>query len=568
MTSNPLFEEYLAFLQEGGAAMALAMPGVADRLASRGFDPDAERLVEAIAFNASKVGERRDQALLEVCELTFDVLFPHYLLPLPACAIVEFSPPEDSLPTVVPRGSMLRSLPVLGTACRFSTAFSVELLGAELRDVRYRPAPRGGWLDLSLNLARWLNTVGSDRLRLCLHGEPLVTRTLYKGLLAHLRAVSLQHNGKTSDLGDEVKVKAAGFAEEEALLAFPSGSFSGFRLLAEYFAFPEKYLFVDLLGLRAALGKRGVRGDDLVLRLEVASAPGELVVGKQHVRLNCTPVVNLFPHTADPVWRGPQRSEVPVRPSGTHLHYETYRVLQISGRSKGQSIDYPLLSEVERAQGRPYAQLFRRQHDGEVHLRAMLYDGDALQPEAQTVLTDILATNGKLPLALGVGDINALGEFPGIAVRNITALSAPAGASSGPELRRRLVAHLALGQQDLVALSALKEAVDLYNVGAASTPQRARAHKLLLESLQQAETSLVQSLHQRVPIWGRKTALVIDEGCFDNEGDLYLLGVLLNEYIALQTPLNHYSEVTLRFARSLEHHQWPKRLARHLLSES
>ena len=50
-----------------------------------------------------------------------------------------------------------------------------------------------------------------------------------------------------------------GFAPEEALLPWPARSFVGFRLLTEYFAFPEKFLFVDFTRMEAktlALGRQ------------------------------------------------------------------------------------------------------------------------------------------------------------------------------------------------------------------------------------------------------------------------------------------------------------------------
>ena len=60
-------------------------------------------------------------------------------------------------------------------------------------------------------------------------------------------------------------IEPVGFAPEEAILPWPARSFSGFRLLTEYFAFPEKFLFLDFTGIeRKTLLKAGNRMDIFV----------------------------------------------------------------------------------------------------------------------------------------------------------------------------------------------------------------------------------------------------------------------------------------------------------------
>ncbi len=55
-------------------------------------------------------------------------------------------------------------------------------------------------------------------------------------------------------------IEAAGFADEEALLPQTLHGFEGYRLLQEYFAFPQRYLFFDLCGIGDALRKHGGNG--------------------------------------------------------------------------------------------------------------------------------------------------------------------------------------------------------------------------------------------------------------------------------------------------------------------
>ena len=44
-------------------------------------------------------------------------------------------------------------------------------------------------------------------------------------------------------------LRPVGFGADEGMLPYPDRSFVGYRLLQEYFALPEKFLFFDLRGL-------------------------------------------------------------------------------------------------------------------------------------------------------------------------------------------------------------------------------------------------------------------------------------------------------------------------------
>lgn len=569
MPRHPYFQDHLAFLADGGAAMARAYPRVADHLGETSFDPDVERLLDGIAFLASKISERRDVALTEVCQLAFDILYPHYLCPLPACSMVELLSDGAESKGTIARGSEVWSVPVLDTACRFVSCYEVELAGQRLRDVRWQHSARSGRLALTLSLGSWLEAKGEDCLRLYLHGDALVSRALYRALTAGLTRARIEVGDESLEVSDKLTVSGSGFGADEALLAYPTGSFDGFRLIQEYFLFPEKFMFVALRGLRKLLRRRARAGDEVTLIFEVATDVAGLNVGLEHVRLNCTPVINLFPHTADPLRRDPRQIEHLVRPAGTHLHYEVYRVLHVAGWSRGQHIEYPPLAEVERPRVGAWAQILRRERGQDLYTYMMLHDGQRRPPRDQTLLVDILATNGQLPAALGLGDLNNLQPAPeGVSCRNIIGVKRPYSAPRGEQLRRRLVAHLALGQRDLTSLGALRDVIDLYNFRADLDVQAARANQLLLQSLFSSETKEVQTLHRRTPVWGRRTMLTLDERCFDTLGDMHLFAALLNEFIALQTPLNIYSEVIAQRVHAMDTFLWPKRLGPEQLSAS
>ena len=75
--------------------------------------------------------------------------------------------------------------------------------------------------------------------------------------------------------------------------------FQGYRLLQEYFAFPERFLFFELR--QSARGVAGCDGDEIEIFLAMGRAQPALenALDASHFRLGCTPVVNLFPRQTD-----------------------------------------------------------------------------------------------------------------------------------------------------------------------------------------------------------------------------------------------------------------------------
>jgi|GEM_PF-6088742 type VI secretion system protein ImpG len=566
--SNPYYAEYLNFLYEGGRKMAEAFPRVANHLAEKGLDPDVERLLEGLAFFVSKIGRRQTQSLDQICQLIFEILFPHYLCPLPAASIVQLQGRADDR-RYIERGTEVLSVPVLGTACRFQTVYDVPLEGLSLDRCRWDMVGSGAQLTLSFSGKDWLATEPTkDSIRIFLQGEPLTTRSLYRWLLTACESIDLlDQNGNEITRLDGTP-QSTGLSPEECLFFHPQGSFGGFRLLQEYFALPEKFMFIRLANvwkqLPQSLKEEGRFGLRFSLRAE---APSTFTLSEQNFLLNCTPVVNLFSHTADPIQRTMAKIDYRLRPAGPHLHYEIYRILKVTGMSRLGTIHYPLLSEIDLNQEeKPFCQIYRDRFRNEPETLASFFNGGGETPPHETILTDIYASNGKLPEGLRVGDLRQVAApHARVKCQNIVPVSKPAMPPAGETLRHRLISHLALSQRDLTERQAIRTTLDLYNFHAMQDKQIAWAHNLLLDGILEAEGESVQHRYQKVPIWGRSTVVTLDESAFDNEGELYLFGCILNEFVALQSPLNLFSQFGVRGAKSQDIIRWPKRLAQEIL---
>ena len=158
------YERELVFLRRMGADFARRYPKVAARLLldeEKIEDPHVERMIEAFAFLTARVGLKLDDELPEVTEAFLNVLFPHYLSPIPSMAVAQFGygSTKDKLAAVqtLPREARLNSRPVDGTPCQFRTAFDVQLMPLEMQSAALEsPAPkdsRGKYSDCHIRLS-------------------------------------------------------------------------------------------------------------------------------------------------------------------------------------------------------------------------------------------------------------------------------------------------------------------------------------------------------------------------------------------------------------------------------
>jgi type VI secretion system protein ImpG len=564
---HPQYREQLAFLRETGRDLASALPGIAHRLWDRSLDPDVERLLEGISFLVGSVVEKQERGIPALTQLLCDTLFPHFLSPAPAAAIVQF---RDGRPGArVPRGTEILSVPVDETRCRFRTAYDVTYLPLKVAAVS--AIETGSGTDLTLQLAglQALPRVSAkaDSLRVLLHGEPFLCASIYRGLLTQLNAIDLLDSlGTVVAAGAGIRVRAAGFGEDDALLPYPEGSFPGYRLLQEYFILPQKFLFIDLLGLFDQLRAVQSKGDTFGVRFHLQGKPLRgAVPHEDSFRLHATPVVNVFHHSADPVKRDPRETDYLVRPFGRETHFETYRLLEVRGYGPHGIRFFPLLSDLDRVERAPFAVAHHEEVGGTLQTLVSIVDDDA-PSEEQTLICDLLCTNGMLPSGLRLGDINVVPrDFRPLRCQNITPVTPPSPATRGEDMRRRLSLHLALTQLPNTSLRAIRDVLSLYNFHAASSRQAAAAHQVLSAALMDARSTEAVHSHRRIPVRGRSTVLDVDESVFGSEGEMYLFGCVLNELIALQAPVNHFSEFALRAVKKASVFRWPKRIGRQLL---
>jgi type VI secretion system protein ImpG len=596
------YNQELQHLREMGAEFARQFPKIGARLSMDGVevtDPYVERLLEGSAFLAARVQLRLDAEFPRFTQRLLDVVYPGYLAPTPAMAIAKLEPTltESNLArgVTIPRGSALRAQQGKNdsTACEFRTAQDVELWPIEIVSARYfslapdlpiaqlpsRHRVRGGIrLHLRSTAGLKFNEIALDRLRLFLSGNDEVAYKLYE--LCHGACTAIIAGPTARPLPwhhvlPGSALKPVGFDDEQSLLPPSLRGFQGHRLLHEYFAFPHRFLFLDVVGLAPTLAR--LNSSDLeVAILFDREAPGlESRVDASSFALYCTPAINLFPRRADRIHVNPGHHEYHVVPDRTRpLDFEIFQILTLSGYGVGKDSmqdfyplyaafhdDHPdhqayftvhreprLLSSSQQRTG------FRSSYVGTEVFVAIVDPKEApYSADLRQLAVTTLCTNRDLPLQMPVGvgktDFTLEIAAPVEAIRCIKGPSKPYSPLVSGALGWRAVSLLSLNYLSLLdaneteGAAALRELLQLF---AANTEASAPRH------IEGVRTCGAKAVSRRLPLsgpiaFGRgiEITLGVDELAFEG-ASAFLFGAVMQRFFARHVSLNSFVEVRLR----------------------
>jgi type VI secretion system protein ImpG len=583
---NRYFREEMLALRELGKEFAKRNPALAPCLGTPACDPDVERILEGVAFLAGRLRQKLDDELPEITHSLFSLLWPNYLRPVPACSVIQYRPGANVTGTVFkPRGSRVESIPVQGTRCSFRTVYDTEIHPIHIVDMRVLDQREDAAIALHFKtLGVPLANLPLSRLRFFLTGEPAIADTLYFTLATKVNEIRVV----LRDANEKEKVIATlpasclhpvGFHEEEGVYPYPANTFPGYRILQEYFCFPEKFSFVELSGLEHGLNRHSLYpyqdATEFGLHFMLRDLPEAYESFRlDNWRLFCTPVVNLFTMDASPLVLDQRRTEYRIVPNPRQPdHYAVYSVDHVGTWGQGSRADHvylPFESFEHEGHGCNDATYYRlrtrasRSNDGtETYVTFMKNYNDALAKK-ETVSIELTCTNKMLPKLLRVGDININGDYTSDSVEfsNIT----PVIPSFSPPLEGdtlwRLLSNMSLNYVALTNAHTLRAVLSTYDFRSRHDRPRASMLEKILQSIVDISCSESHRVYKGMPVRGAQTRLVLDQRSFSCEGAMYLFGSVLNEFFAMSATVNSFHQLIVREAVRGEEYKWPARLGR------
>ncbi|MCB1867698.1 MAG: type VI secretion system baseplate subunit TssF [Gammaproteobacteria bacterium] len=610
------YNRELKFMREMGAEFSKAYPKIAGRLSLDEFecaDPYVERLLEGFSFLAARVQLKIDEEFPRFTQHLMERVYPHFLSPTPSMMVVQFHPDltdpslADGFP--LPRHSVLRSRLGKGiqTACEYRTAHQVTLWPIQLEGADYLPTPAAigaaGFgrqagakaairFRLSTTAGIPFNKLALERLSLYLSGGVIAMRA-FEALAGHAtRIIHRCGDGEriVSSAGNARPVHIRGMEEADALLPYGPRSFQGYRLLAEYFALPQRFRFIELTGLKPLFRQCAGNSIELLVLLNENDPELEESLSENNFLLNCSPAINLFPKRADRIHLSESSNEYHVIPDRTRpMDFEVHSVTAVKGfgsnvqESQRFQPFYQASDSGAANPPRAYYALHRlprvlsskQQREGtrssyigsEVFLSIVDADEAPHQSDLRQLAINTLCTNRDLPqlipLAQAGTDFTLESSAPVNSIRCLGAPTKPRPSNASGSTGWRLINHLTLnylslaGEDTEQSTAALKDLLRLYADSADASMRKQVDGVVSIKS---------QPVNRRLPspgpiLFGRglEITLTLDESGFEGSG-AFLFGAVMEQFFRKYTAINSFTETVIATLERGEIMRWPARL--------
>ena len=575
----PYYNRELDFFRQMARGFASRHPKIAGRLKlgpDASQDPHVERLIEAFAFLNARTRHKIEDDFPEISDAFLNTLYPHYLSPIPSMAIVEFHPDEGQAEVYhLPSHQELETEPVDGEPCRFRTAYSTDIWPLELsraaltrQPVAAPTTPHSGratavlrWRLQTLNEATF-EDLEINKLRFYLHGPSQYTFHLYELLRNNTLEIAVAHSPDDPEplVLPATVIQPVGFGSDEGMLPYPAQSNLAYRLLSEFFFFPEKFLFLDLELPAADTLARYPSSLDVYFYLNRTSPDLEQNVDAEMFRFGAAPIVNLFRQRAEPVTTNGASIEYRIEPDARRpMALEVYSVDHVVATEPDGETEHNAMPLYSIRHGEPG-------HEGlfyhEVRRPTLEEDGDESGSDMYLSLVDLSSTprgeaghyidiettcfNRDLPNRLPFGGGQPeLSLSLGGAVGRIECLTPPTPTRRPPQRRGaiwRLISHLTLGHLPLEGgedgATALREILQLYNLTTSSESES------VIELLSHVETRRSVARVSGGVCRGTEARLQFEPRLYSEKG-LYLFTCVLDHYLGQHTTLNSFTQLTV-----------------------
>jgi len=609
------YDQELQFIREMGAEFATEFPKIAGRLGLEAFecsDPYVERLLEGFAFLAARVQLKLESEFPTFTQNMLDVVYPHFLAPTPSMAVVEFKPDlqggkfENGY--CIPRDTSLFSILGKGevTACEFRTAQDAVIWPVVLTDVQYLA---GSAAVSSVGLGDdQRGARAAIRLRLTTSGQIPFAALSLQSLTFFVRGSTREASSVileqvlTNCIGcvvrppgrpiawqepiSKARIEQVGLADDEALLPFGPRSFQGYRLIDEYFAFPERFLFFKLGGLGPAVRRTAGNEIEIFILLDRDHKALARGLAPDNFLLNCTPAINLFPRRVDRIHITDKVSEYHVIPDRTRpIDYEVYQLLSVAGQTIDDAREQEFLpfyarSDLTRSTDLGAYYTVRRTprilpakqrrtggRTNYIGSEAYLSLVDAHEAPYGANLRQLsiraLCTNRDLPLLLPIGkgktDFTVEIGAPVESIRCVVGPTMMKPSRAHGDIAWRLISHLSLNYLSIAGGSggaaALRELLSLY---ADPSDKQIDGVKLI------DSTPIIRRLPgagQTAIARGLEVSVTFDEMAFQGSG-LFVLGMVLAEFFRKYVSINSFTETVVKTVDRGEVTRWPMKIGR------
>jgi type VI secretion system protein ImpG len=609
--------EHLAFYQQELGAIrrsadefSSAYPNVAAELklsAGHSADPHVEQLLQSFAWLTSRLRRDLDQQRYEIPNHVLLSLYPNILRSIPCMSVLQANVMPDGANFVngysLQKGRLFSTQSVSrrsadGTEgrsvdCRMQCCYDTPLWPLAIEDVAVKPKNAFEFLDQRADVQAVISVAiksqGTDpiyeypldKLRFFI-ADPLLRPKLYQLLNDNLCGIAIKSGDQIIPL-HKGSIEWLGFDKHHNVLPQPESLHSGYRLLQEYFYFPEKFYFFDIAGLQLDNVV-----DEFELLLLLDQADNLTTLKPETLSINSFPVINLFPASFKPIQLDYSQYEYRLladesQYGQSEVHsVEEVRVLSANGEVRlvspwvGKEASLHAYETGETACDLRYVSrltepLLPKTPGCDTMLS--LYDAQLSpgQPVDQTISAKGLCSNRNLPESLHVG--NKLKLVGTGAIMDATVVSHPTlfkGARLAGDNMVKLLSQLHLNHASLVENFQGERSVEnlrriLHIHSDSLTPSHQRQIQGIVELKARPSVRRIGADAWRGHFRGTCMTMIIEEDFFDGANPM-LLGEVISHFLGLYTTMNHFVQLHLcSYQREGIWKQWPPRIGEQVI---
>ncbi|MEQ4908161.1 type VI secretion system baseplate subunit TssF [Proteus vulgaris] len=593
MSSNHYFDNELSYLNKLEQYVATEKPQLINQISEKVRDPDAARLLDGIAYLSGNLREQIDRQFPELTNSLVNMLWPAYARPFPSMTVMEYrTEPSQEHAIKITKGQPFSSRPLYVQndlsqndddnwhQCQFTQCRDLWVLPIQIT----RITQNKDTLDIhfSLNQLQSLAAVGLEKLCIYLNGLSYTTTQLFYLLNSKIKKAKIATVKHQITL-EHFSVEPIGFHPEDSLLPYPKNSYDGYRLLQEYFCFPEAFLSLAIKGLDNL--PPALRSDAFTLSIQFeCDIPEAMLITEESIKINCVPAVNLFKSESEAINLTGKETEYVLNKSHKKQDcYDIFSINTIQGwryipNQKSYITHYTAFESFhhqnnqENPERTGYYRLKIAHHKsnyGYQHTLSFVRNNEEnLLDCEESISVSMNCTNRTLASSLSSHSINFYEHTAIAGISSTSNIIKPTKALYpllGNTLYWSELTNLSINYQSLLSLTALKQILQLYDFKASFFQQSARQSQKCLDAITDLKTESIEYLYKGLPVRGVKTTLSIHQNAFISEGAMYLFCSVLAQFFTLYTSVNMFHELEVINLDNKDIYLWPAKINQQIL---
>ncbi|MGE8653562.1 MAG: type VI secretion system baseplate subunit TssF [Acinetobacter gandensis] len=574
----PYYEKQLQEFGQQSREFASKYPKIAQRLSlnqEQIDDPHIERLIQAFSLISARIDKKLADSYDIFTRSIFEVMFPQYLKPFPACSVVSFEDINKIKQLtdrhVIPKATTLRAKSTRGVQCEYQTVQDVVLLPIQLKQIKFKTHPSAHMhLNQNATLSMGFEIFSQKNQLLAQENLPIFLDAISNFPLQVLDSIfkastsfSIRVGQNSFDIANPFEIM--GFDELQSVLPIDQHTHHAYRLLMEYFCVPEKFNFLKLK--LEFIKYFNLEQSEFELQMhfklnlnDQASIRNYSELNAANFKLFATPIVNLFKKQAEPQKINHKRMEYPLITDAHHPeYYQAYSILKMNmvrEKSDQDQVFFPVLpffamSHYHQDKVQFFYSLNPEQMKNKHQELNYSVISRALEPHATQsdfISTEILCTNRELPYESYNKDQNALTLNDSNLARRALMLkrpSIPYYFEQNKKEQWRIISHLSLNNLSLMkgdAVSHIKELLALYNLS------KSKENQIIIDAIKNIQFSTTQKLVESKPfplfVRGLKVEVEVDAEVFRGHS-LYIFSQLLTHVFNLKVNMNSFVDVII-----------------------